>query len=287
MRFLFVDRITEITENEIRGLKFFGDTESLRYGPEVSGEIAPGVISEAIGQLASWHAINRNEFTARPVFLFADRIEILKPVFPSSQVELCARIDSMDKETMVFSGEAYVDGNIVHRVSNINGFFMPLAKLEDPHVTRTRFNQLITRGMNLTEDVGVFEFESLVDEVDELKTGTEIIARKYMAADEPFYMDHFPRYPVTPIVMINEMIGQATQKMMGPREDNILRPKVVKSIKIKDFVRPEEGCEIRVKLKGRRTEGDYEIIETMAEITKEGKRILRGSYEYSVGGASA
>ena len=63
----------------------------MRYRPlGGEAEIAPGALSEAIGQLASWLCIQRNDFTARPVFLFADHIKVHGAVQAGSDVELHA-----------------------------------------------------------------------------------------------------------------------------------------------------------------------------------------------------
>ena len=46
--------------------------------------------------------------------------------------------------------------------------------------------------------------------------------------------------------------------------------------------RPGEPVEIAIKLVGERQEGAETYVETTAELIKEGKKILRGSYHYVV-----
>jgi 3-hydroxymyristoyl/3-hydroxydecanoyl-(acyl carrier protein) dehydratase len=277
MRFLFVDKIKEYNDSKIVGSKHFSADSALRYRNQ---QIAPGVISEAIGQLASWLAISRLNFASRPVFLFADRIQAHAPLAAGSNVELKAEITEMDEQTLVFRGEAFADGILVHTIHTSSGYFMPLQDLEDPLITRQRFAQLCGSGLDLDGQSGSFNFGSLVDRVvsnDE----RSIVCVKTMSKDEPFYADHFPRFPVTPIVMINEMIGEATRRLVsqifGEAELQIAE---VSDVKIKNFLKPGETAEIKVQLIESMKVDGREGIQTVAELFKEGKRVLRGRYHY-------
>jgi len=290
MRFLFVDRIDALSESAIQGYKYFGPDEPLQYPLHsafdgVAGnQVAPGVVSEAIGQLASWHALKKNGFSGRPVFLFADKITVEHPVAPGTGVHLKAEIHQLDAETMVFSGSALVDGRIVQAVSNCSGYFMPLDQLEDPAITRERFSSLVAGGLLL--DAGVtsrYPFEDLCEEILGQEGSSSIVVRRTMRHDEPFYRDHFPRFPVTPIVMLNELIGAAAKALVGDKNVRLF-PRTVSDVKIKSFVKPGETCIVRVK--SQETTGDpsgARLLHTIAEIEKDGKRILRGRYSYEIG----
>jgi 3-hydroxymyristoyl/3-hydroxydecanoyl-(acyl carrier protein) dehydratase len=284
MRFLFVDQIKDIQDDCIRGSKHFASDAPMQYSnSKGEAEIAPGVISEAIGQLVSWLCIDRNGYSGRPVFLFADKIEILGKVLPGSTVDLVATVNSIDEETFVFSGEASVDGRIVHRVERVSGYFMPLGDLEDPEVTKSRYSALTNGGLKLDGDTGVYDFTKLVDDVTDRPSDEKIVCSKTMAKTELFYKDHFPRFPVTPIVMINEMIGLAAANLLCPNDPRSLRPKSVDGIKIRNFVKPGETVETSITVKDRQDlpTGASEIT-TIAQVTKDGKTILRGKYIYEL-----
>ena len=107
-----------------------------------------------------------------------------------------------------------------------------------------------------------------------------VITQKVFSNNEPFYPDHFPRFPVTPIVVINEMIGEATAIMMGPApgERATLRPIAVQDLKIKSFIRPGDQAQVTI----RKIEMIGAQFETIAEITVNGRRILRGRYRYEL-----
>lgn len=49
----------------------------------------------------------------------------------------------------------------------------------------------------------------LIDEIVEMEVGVKVKARKYIKEDEFWFKGHFPEYPVTPGVLIIEMLAQA------------------------------------------------------------------------------
>lgn len=285
MRFLFVDRISALGGDTVEGRRVFGAREPLQYSPwRGVAQVAPGAASEAIGQLASWLCLARNDFMARPVFLFAEAIEVLGPIPVGSDVALKASISSMDESTFVFSGEASVDGVVVQRIKDCSGYFMPLEELENPAVTRERFAALTSaEGLVLEGAEGAaFPFSTLVDEIKFFDADTEIRAEKRFHTNAPFYADHFPRFPVTPIVMLNEMIGATATRLLC-NADQRLAVRGIKDIKIKSFVKPGEICETRVKVTTVETgPGGVKCFRTIAEVLKDGKRILRGLYDYEL-----
>lgn len=49
----------------------------------------------------------------------------------------------------------------------------------------------------------------LIDEIVEMEVGVKVKARKYIKEDDFWFKGHFPDYPVTPGVLMIEMLAQA------------------------------------------------------------------------------
>jgi 3-hydroxymyristoyl/3-hydroxydecanoyl-(acyl carrier protein) dehydratase len=279
MRFLFVSRIQDITGEKIKGQVDFSAGEPWRrITSENKTEISTSVVSEAVGQLVSWMALRDNKFTGRPVFLFATQIDLGGTVPAPGTVDLEAWISNRSEDSFIFSGTAKVGGKTVVEIKECGGYFMPLAELEDPEVTRKRFETLSAGGLPANPAGEAFNFAGLVDQVVEMEPGKSIKTAKAMKKDEPFYADHFPRFPVTPIVVINEMIAEATRRMMtkDSAKPAVIHPIAVQDLKIKSFIRPGDTAIIQSKV----TETNGDEFETVSEILVNEKRILRGRYRY-------
>lgn len=287
MRFLFVDAIESHDETTIVGRRRFGSDEPMR-SMTLGGNavVTPSAISEAIGQLASWLCLKQNNFTARPVFLLADRIAVNRPVPAGSTVVLQAALTANDGQSLRFSGTASVNGEVVQSIENSSCAVMPLADLEDPDVTRQRYDALMTGGLILAGAEGnPYAYERLVDEVQVLEAGRSLRAFKTFAADEPFYADHFPRFPVTPIVMLNEMIATATARCLGLEQRAALSVLDITALKIRSFVKPGETCEVRISIESDMPAAVHSrLVGASVEVVKGGRPILRGRYTYTVEG---
>lgn len=293
MRFLYVNKILEVTDNSIVGEKTFDCGEPLRLSPpgrrrifgEVSSEagwvVAPGVISEAIGQLASWCGLSNSGFQGRPVFMFADRIEFFREAMTGEKILLKAKIDSIEEHSMVFSGTAESAAGLICRIVSCHCHLAPLEVMEDPEITKSRFAALCQGGEAYGAAEEFIVAESIVEQKVEHDLG-RVSGKARFAAESFFYKDHFPRKPVTPIVLINEVIGELTKSLcaIGPAGGR-LQPRLVEALKIRNFVLPEEVFSVEVDLLSKQADENGALqICTSVQVKKEGKPILRGQYSY-------
>ena len=280
MRFLFVDHIDAVNEHEIAGWVTFPADESFAYRqPGAPFQVAPGIVAEAIGQLVSWKVLARNGFTARPVFAFCDAIELHAPVAPGETVRLTGKITTIDDESFRFDGEAHGAQGLAARLRDVNGYFMPLAELEDPEVTKRRYEALTSGGIRSATGHAPFAFGALGSDVQELTPETSIRVAHAFATDALFYQDHFPRFPVTPAVLLNELIGAAAQRLVAASRPSARAvARTIRGVKVRSFVRPGEPVEATVTVLSQTTGS----LVTRAELKKEGRLILRGEYGYDV-----
>ena len=96
-----------------------------------------------------------------------------------------------------------------------------------------------------------------LDGIEELKSGHSAIGHKVFSADESFFRDHFPGFPVVPGVILLEAMAQLSGKLIGytvrmERGDwpfPILS--MAEKVKFRRFVRPEEPVTLTQHSRGR------------------------------------
>lgn len=110
---LLVDRVLEITDQELVALKLVSANEPFLQGHFPALPIMPGVLLlEALAQAAGlWllhtHAQTR---TLMPVLTGIDRARFRRPVRPGDVLQLHVRIDRARSRLIRFEGTATVDG---------------------------------------------------------------------------------------------------------------------------------------------------------------------------------
>ena len=91
----------------------------------------------------------------------------------------------------------------------------------------------------------------LIDEVLEMEPGVRVVARKYIKEDEFWFKGHFPEYPVTPGVLMIEMLAQAGAVCILSLEQN--KGKIgllagVDNVKIRRQVLPGDTLTLEVEI---------------------------------------
>ncbi len=97
----------------------------------------------------------------------------------------------------------------------------------------------------------------LIDRVTELVPGERIVALKNVSYNEPFFVGHFPKYPVMPGVLIVEAMAQAAGVLSfrttgdKPKDGYLYMFAGIDNVRFKSQVMPGDQMLIEVKIERR------------------------------------
>jgi 3-hydroxymyristoyl/3-hydroxydecanoyl-(acyl carrier protein) dehydratase len=263
--FSFVDRITSLEAGVcIRGC--------YAIPPRVD-TFPVSLAAEAVGQLAAWAAMESVGFSHRPVAGIAGKIELLSTVRPGQVLELAADLESVDTDTVGYSGTAWADGTPVIRLTDCVGPMIPLEDFDDPEDVRKHCHKLQSIGAAPGRFQGL---PTLVLESEERVTAELARASLRVPSTAPFFADHFPRRPVFPGTLLVQANLQAAAMLaeneLGSAGQPWL-PRIISDMKLRSFISPGETVDVEV----RRT-GCSEDCWSMAVKSRIGQRLV-GSAE--------
>lgn len=118
--FLLVDRIVELEDNRIVGIKNVSANEPFFNGHFPNFPVMPGVlIVEALAQTAGVLVLHKLGGAGDKLVLLAsiDQAKFRRPVVPGDQLRLEMAIDRMKATVAKVSGKATVDGVVVAEVA--------------------------------------------------------------------------------------------------------------------------------------------------------------------------
>ncbi len=105
-----------------------------------------------------------------------------------------------------------------------------------------------------------------LDRIVEIRPGELLIAERTLRADEEYLVDHFPKFPVMPGVMMLEALHQAAVWMIRTGCDftpPLVRLKEVRGVKFGDFLCPGETLTVIVRL--LKQDGPHFTVKATAE----------------------
>jgi len=114
--------------------------------------------------------------------------------------------------------------------------------------------------MDVAQEYGGAVRWLLIDTIDTLEIGARVSGTKTWHAEETFFQDHFPSFPVVPGVLLMEALAQIAGKLIGytVREQRGDWPfpilSMMNGVKFRRFVRPEETVHLEAKLDSLRDE---------------------------------
>ncbi len=113
--FLLVDRILELEEGRIVGVKNVTINEPFFQGHFPGEPVMPGVlVLESMGQVAAVMIINREELKGKFTYLVGlDRVRFRKPVLPGDQLVTEAKVKKVKRSMGVVEAKGMVNGEVV------------------------------------------------------------------------------------------------------------------------------------------------------------------------------
>ncbi len=117
--FLLVDRIEEMEDERIVGIKNVTINEPFFVGHFPEFPVMPGVlIVEAMAQVAGVLALSKMDDRNKVVLLaMIDSAKFRRPVFPGDQLRIEMKVDKLKASVAKMSGTAKVDGVVVAEAS--------------------------------------------------------------------------------------------------------------------------------------------------------------------------
>ena len=217
MRFLFVDRITDIVPGVFaRGLKHVTrDDYYVNQDHHGAWCFVPTLMGEALGQLAAWNVMMSNGFVARPVAGIAAKAALLRPVYVGETLILEAHIDALDDTVVQYHGDAFVGEEMVFRLEGAFGPLLPMTDFVDEAVVRRQFDEInrpgpvcfndyFSLGKVYDEDLSLISHapRMMFDRVIDSEPGVRMKAVKCISRAAVYFPDHFANKPVLPMTVL-------------------------------------------------------------------------------------
>ena len=270
--FTFVDRIT--------GLEPGASIRGHYTVPSGAGAFPASLVAEATGQLAAWAAMAAVDFTHRPVAGIAGAIELLSAVRPGQVLELSAELESVDTETVGYSGSASADGIPVIRLLDCVGPMMPVEEFDDPNSLRNRFQLLSAAGAKTGAFGGLPDLDLKRDSGERGRSASAIL---HVPTDALLFGDHFPRRPVFPGTLLMHANLQTTAMLTAevPCDNGVAWvPRTISEVKLRTFIAPGET----LRLEAQRVDHSDGSLKVAVESRSNGRLI--GSAEIEFGTAA-
>ena len=240
--FSFVDRITGLEPGaRIRG----------HYSIPAGVEAFPAsLVAEAVGQLAAWAAMAAVECSHRPVAGIAGSIELLSEVRPGQVLDLTAELESVDTETVGYSGAAQVDGTPVIRLLDCVGPMVPMEDFDDPKSMRDRLTLLRTVGTSRGAFGGLPTLDLTRSSGERGQLARTVLQ---VPANALFFADHFPRRPVFPGTLLMQATLQTAALLAAEAPTGYgtaWAPRIVSDVKLRTFISPGETLDLEARRNG-------------------------------------
>lgn len=266
MRFLFVDRIVQLSPGElVRGVKHITrDDTCLTLDKQGKACFIPSLIGETLGQLAAWNVMQHNGFTLRPVAGVVASAQLHRPAYVGETLLLESYIDGLDDRAVQYHSVARVGNELVFSIEGALGPLLPMADFINSDEVRQQFNEIYRPG-----DWSVIANTPLIPAQDELlggqgspcapmmfdriiasDPGVSLVTEKRITRSAPYFPDHFPNKPVLPMTVLLECkLNLAEEFLSRAHFVADYQVKELRKIKMNEFVQPGDVIVSYVKVK--------------------------------------
>lgn len=285
MRFLFVDRILELSPGEVvRGIKHISPDDHYLC-KDVEGQVCfmPSLIGETLGQLAAWNVMAHNDFTFRPVAGVVSSAQLHRSAYVGETLELESFIDSLDEQAVLYHSIARVGKDVVFTVEGALGPLLPMADFIDEQQVRRQFNEVNRPGpwplpqrpfegtaRNLALESNTVLSSLGYDHLFNSVPGRSLSAEKRITRAASYFADHFPNKPVLPMTILLEsnlnLAGEFLASASYPQSYQVTE---LRKIKMNEFVHP--GDLLTTHLKVKHQDEQQLVLAFRSEV--EGKRV--------------
>lgn len=263
MNFLFVDRILAMDPGKHAvALKHVTASDAYLFkNHDHAIALHSCIVGEAIGQLCSWNVIQATGTNFRLIGGVVGEVILHRDPLLGETVILENTIDRLDLENKVchFRGSARIGEECILELNDGLGPIMPVAdfgcvdqvKREYRYLYRpgeipqpiSSYSTILTSHLNSTD--------LHYDRILEWKKGEYMVAQKNISMTAPYFHDHFPHRPVLPVTLMvqsNLLLAHDFLNDLISKNER-LQAKVVKRIKMNDFVEPGDMIITTVQLK--------------------------------------
>lgn len=284
MRFLFVDRILELSAGEYaRGIKHITADDAYLYRDE-RGHVVfpPSLIGETLGQLAAWNVMLTHNFNMRPVAGVVASAQVYRSAYVGETLVLESYIDALDDTAVQYHSTASIGNEPVFRIEGAIGPLLPMADFIEAKEVRQQFAEINRPGTwppaikeqqgsnRLANELLLSHRYMTFDRVLECNPGQSLIAEKRITRSAPWFPDHFPLKPVLPLTVLLEckihLAKLFLTQMAFPQPLQVVE---LRKIKMSEFVYPGDilTCYLNIK----KQEDAELVLNFRSEV--EGKRV--------------
>jgi len=286
MRFLFVDRIVELSPNEwVRGMKHITRDDPFLVA-DGDGRLCfiPSLIGETLGQLAAWSVMFQNDFSARPVAGIVACARLHRPAYVGETLLLESCIDEVDERSVHYHSLARVGDEPIFSIEGALGPMLPMHEFINTDEVKKQFREIYSPGdwfdlssKPLATDSSVLSSGNspivapmLFDKILFSVPGESIVAEKRITRAAPYFPDHFPNKPVLPLTVLLECkLNLAYEFIARSGYSSDYQVHEFRKIKMSEFVQPGDVIVCHVKVK-QQTENEL-VLSYRSEV--DGKRV--------------